>query len=88
VPPNNGLDAAKFVNKSSTVFPCATHSRVLARGPAADRHEGQLNGTVMMIEFDSKEAAEAFYCSAEYQAAKALREACLDTDLMIIEGTE
>ena len=41
---------------------------------------------VMMIEFESKEAANTFYHSEEYQAAKAVREECSDTDFMIIEG--
>ena len=40
----------------------------------------------MMIEFESKKAAETFYFSKEYQAAKAVRETCSDTDLIIIEG--
>ena len=59
---------------------------VLARGPGADRLEGDVNGIVMMIEFESKDAADTFYHSEEYQAAKAVREQCADTDLMIIEG--
>ena len=46
--------------------------KVLARGPGADRHEGTLSGVVMMIEFDSKEIAENFYFSKDYQAAKAV----------------
>ena len=61
--------------------------KVLARGPGADRHEGTLSGIVMMIEFDSKEIAEKFYFSEDYQAAKAVRDECSETDLMIIEGT-
>ena len=61
--------------------------KVLARGPGADRHEGTLSGVVMMIEFDSKEIAENFYFSEDYQAAKAVRDECSETDLMIIEGT-
>ena len=60
--------------------------KVLARGPGADRLEGDVSGIVMMIEFTSKEAANTFYYSEEYQAAKAVREACSDTDFMIIEG--
>ena len=60
--------------------------KVLARGPDADRLEGNVSGIVMMIEFESKEAANKFYYSDEYQAAKAVREACSDTDFMIIEG--
>ena len=59
---------------------------VLARGPGADRHEGSLSGVVMMIEFDSKEIAENFYFSEDYQAAKVVRDECSETDLMIIEG--
>ena len=61
--------------------------KVLARGPGADRHEGTLSGVVMMIEFDSKEIAENFYFSEDYQAAKAVRDECSEADLMIIEGT-
>ena len=60
--------------------------KVLARGPDADRLEGDVSGIVMMIEFESKEAADTFYHSEEYQAAKAVREECSDTDFMIIEG--
>ena len=60
--------------------------KVLARGPGADRHEGTLSGVVMMIEFDSKEIAENFYFSEDYQVAKAVRDECSETDLMIIEG--
>jgi uncharacterized protein (DUF1330 family) len=57
--------------------------KVLARGPGADRLEGGVSGIVMMIEFESKEAADTFYHSEEYQAAKA---GCSDTNFMIIEG--
>ena len=60
--------------------------KVLARGPDADRLEGDVSGIVMLIEFESKKAANTFYYSEEYQAAKAVREACSDTDFMIIEG--
>ena len=59
--------------------------KVLARGPVADRLEGDVDG-IVMIEFESKEAADTFYHSKEYQAAKAVREECSDTDLMIAEG--
>ena len=40
----------------------------------------------MMIEFETKAAATEFYYSDEYQAAKAVKEACSDTDFMIING--
>ena len=60
--------------------------KVLARGPEAERLEGDVEGTVMMIEFESKETAKKFYFSEGYQNAKAIRDACSETDLMIIEG--
>ena len=59
--------------------------KLLARGPNADRHEGDVSGVVTLIEFESKEAAEKFYFSDEYQAANSIRYMCVDTDLMIIE---
>jgi uncharacterized protein (DUF1330 family) len=45
-----------------------------------------VSGVVTLIEFESKSAAEEFYFSDEYQAAKAIRDQAVDTDLMIIEG--
>ena len=60
--------------------------KVLVRGPVADRLEGDVSGIVMMIEFKSKESANTFCHSEAYQAAKAVREECSDTDLMIAEG--
>ena len=60
--------------------------KLLARGPHADRHEGTVSGVVTLIEFDSKAAAENFYFSDDYQAAKAIRDKGVDTDLMVIEG--
>ena len=60
--------------------------KLLARGPGADRHEGDLTGLVALLEFESKAAAEKFYFSDEYQASKVIRDNGVDTDLMIIEG--
>ena len=60
--------------------------KLIAREWSASRLEGDLTGIVMMIEFESKEAANIFYHSEEYQAAKAVREKCAKTDLFIAEG--
>ena len=81
-------DQAKFEQFSGMAGPAIKKygGKVLARGPGADRLEGDVSGIVMMIEFTSKEAAHTFYYSEEYQAAKTVREACSDTDFMIIEG--
>jgi len=83
-------DTEKFQSFSGMAAPVIQKfgGKVLARGPGADRHEGTLTGIVMMIEFESKAVAEKFYFSEEYQAAKAIRDECAETDLMIIEGAE
>ena len=62
--------------------------KVLAKGPNAERHEGELTGNVMMIEFENIKTARKFYFSEEYQAAKAIRDECSETDLMLIEGID
>ena len=81
-------DQEKFQQFSGMAGPAIKKygGKVIARGPDADRLEGNVSGIVMMIEFESKEAANTFYYSEDYQAAKAVREACSDTDFMIIEG--
>jgi uncharacterized protein (DUF1330 family) len=83
-------DKEKFAAFSGMAAPVikAHGGKVLARGPGAERHEGSVEGIVMMIEFESVDTARTFYLSDEYQAAKAVRDACSETDLMIIEGTE
>ena len=81
-------DKEKFAAFSGMAAPVikAHGGKVLARGPGAERHEGTVEGIVMMIEFENIDAARTFYLSDEYQAAKAVRDACAETDLMIIEG--
>jgi len=81
-------DQNVFKNFSETALPIIEKygGKILARGPHADRHEGNVDGVVTMLEFESKEAAETFYFSEDYQAAKTIRDTGCDTDLMIIEG--
>jgi uncharacterized protein (DUF1330 family) len=81
-------DQEVFKDFSSVAVPLIEKfgGKLLARGPHADRHEGDVSGVVTLIEFDSKEAAEKFYFSEEYKAAKAIRDKGVDTDLMIVEG--
>ena len=81
-------DQEKFQQFSGMAGPAIQKygGKVLARGAVADRLEGDVDGIVMMIEFESKDAASTFYHSEEYQAAKIVREECADTDLMIAEG--
>ena len=83
-------DKEKFASFAGMAAPVikAHGGKVLAKGPGAERHEGSVEGIVMMIEFVSLDAARAFYLSDEYQAAKAVRDECSETDLMLIEGVE
>ena len=56
-------DQEKFKQFSGMAGPAIKKygGKVLARGPDADRLEGNLSGMVMLIEFESKEAANTFY---------------------------
>ena len=60
--------------------------RVLVRNPSADHREGDLRGTVIVIEFDDMDAARRFYESDAYTAARQVRELAADTDLLLVEG--
>ncbi len=64
----------------------AYNGRVLVRNPAPDHREGGGQGLAILIEFDSLEAARAFYESDAYQIARAVREKISDTDLILVEG--
>ncbi|MCU4652450.1 DUF1330 domain-containing protein [Roseibacterium sp. SDUM158016] len=60
--------------------------RVLARDPAPELREGELEGISVIVEFDDVETARRFYESAGYTAARTIREAIADTDLRIVQG--
>ena len=60
--------------------------RVLVRNPEADHREGDLRGTVIVIEFDDMDAARRFYESDAYTAARRVRERAAETDLLLVEG--
>jgi uncharacterized protein (DUF1330 family) len=83
-------DQEKFAEFSGMAGPAIKKygGTVIVRNRDAERHEGAVSGLVMMVEFESLDAARRFYLSEEYQAAKAVREACSDTDLMLVEGVE
>lgn len=64
----------------------AADCRLLARSAKTDVKEGELPGTVVLIEFDDMEAARSFYDSDAYRAARAEREVAAQTDLLLVEG--
>lgn len=64
----------------------AHNGRVLVRNPAPDHREGGGQGLAILIEFDSLDAARAFYESDAYKVARVVREKISDTDLILVEG--
>ena len=64
----------------------AAGGRPLARGTAAKAYEKGLQQRVVLIEFDSVEAAAAAHDSAGYQAALKVLGNAVERDLRIVEG--
>ncbi len=60
--------------------------RALARGGRHEALEGKARARNVVLEFDSYEAARAYFRSAEYQAARALREGAAEIDVVAVEG--
>jgi uncharacterized protein (DUF1330 family) len=50
--------------------------------------EGEWHGRTVVLEFESVEAARAWYESEAYQRAKPLRQAAADTNAVIVSGFE
>ena len=64
----------------------AHNGKVLVRNPSPDVREGDQQGLAIAIEFESIEAARAFYESDAYTHARKVREKISDTDLILVEG--
>jgi len=60
--------------------------KVLVRESNPDVREGDNLGTAVVIEFESIDAAQKFYESEKYQAAKAVRELAAKAHLVLVEG--
>lgn len=63
-------------------------ARFLVRGGRSEQREGEGLPRQVVIEFPNFEAAVACYDSADYQAARALREAASHASFVIAEGWE
>jgi len=61
-------------------------ARFLVRGGTREVPEGKVRSRSVVMEFPSYDAALACYRSAEYQAAKKLRDGKSLADLLVIEG--
>ena len=60
--------------------------RYVTRGGQTELMEGSAKSRAVVLEFPSYDAAMACYRSPEYAKLKALRKACADADLIVIEG--
>ncbi|MEX0405625.1 DUF1330 domain-containing protein [Aquibium sp. LZ166] len=61
-------------------------AKFLARGGTYEAMEGRGRGRNVVIEFPSLQAARDCYNSADYQAAKAIRQTVADAEMVIVEG--
>jgi uncharacterized protein (DUF1330 family) len=65
----------------------ASGATVLAYGPAGEVLEGEWPADqTVILEFESAEAARAWYTSDAYQAAAGLRHAAADTNAVLLPG--
>lgn len=72
--------------KASSAAMQAHGARILVRGGRAETCEGQRRARHVLVEFDSFEAAKAFYDSEQYAIARKLRANAAIFDLTIMEG--
>jgi uncharacterized protein (DUF1330 family) len=79
-------DAFKLYAEAATKAQQLYGARVLARGGRAEALEGEARQRNVILEFDSFEAARAYYDSPEYQGARQLRADAADGDLLLLEG--
>jgi uncharacterized protein (DUF1330 family) len=63
--------------------------RYLVRGGAVEVLEGSWNPSrFVILEFPTAERARAWWNSPEYAPAKALRQTCTKTDMILMEGLQ
>jgi uncharacterized protein (DUF1330 family) len=82
-------DLDKYKDYMAQVKPVieAAGARYLVRGGAHQVLEGDWHPTrLVVLEFPSVAAAQAFYASPEYRGLKALRESCSRANLVMVEG--
>ncbi|WP_024804332.1 DUF1330 domain-containing protein [Nocardia sp. BMG51109] len=80
-------EGMKAYAKAAAPATGANGVRVLAVDSTPDVLEGTWHGDqTVILEFESVEAARAWYNSPEYEKAKPLRHAAADTNVAIISG--
>lgn len=82
-------DPARYEVYKQMVQPTldAYGGRFLIRGGTVENLEGDWHPTrLVALEFDTVERAKAWWSSAEYAEAKALRQATTHTRMIVVEG--
>lgn len=81
-------DPERYKDYVSTAKPAFERygAKFLARGGPYEVLEGDSRARNVVIEFPSLAAARDCYNSAEYQAAKAIRQTVADASMVIVEG--
>jgi uncharacterized protein (DUF1330 family) len=82
-------DAVRYdeYKRMATPTVSAYGGRYVARGAPVDvREGGWIPSRLVILEFPNLERARAWWDSPEYAPAKALRQSCADTQLVITEG--
>ena len=82
-------DAARYENYKGMVPPSLAPygGRFLVRGGNVETLEGRWSPKrLVIVEFLSVENAKAWWASAEYAEAKALRQATANTQMIVVEG--
>lgn len=84
----NVTDAEQFAQyaKLAAVASASHGARPLARGGRFETLEGDEKTRNVILEFDSFDAARAYYFSADYQAAKAARDGAAEAEFVLVEG--
>jgi uncharacterized protein (DUF1330 family) len=60
--------------------------KILVAAAEPDVKEGSWHPTLVIVEFESAEKAQSWYDCEEYQPLKALRQRCVEEDLVFVEG--
>ena len=61
-------------------------ARFIVRGGVFEAMEGSARERNVVVEFQDRDTAFACYRSAEYQAARAIRQRYADADFIIVDG--
>ena len=79
-------DAYARYAAAATKAIAAHGGKALARGGRYEALEGRARARNVVLEFDSYAAARVWYHSAEYRAARALREGAAEMEMVLVEG--